>query len=55
MDIAAAASLASSLSSSNVSAGVNIGVLKALENLDATVGAQLAASIGLGTAVDAYA
>jgi len=47
--------VASALSSSSVSSGVTVGVLKTLENLDSAVAAQLAASIGLGTAIDAYA
>jgi hypothetical protein len=47
--------LASSLSSSSVSGNVDVGVLKLLQNLDRTVASQLAASIGLGTAIDAYA
>ena len=52
MDIAAA-STATSLSS--VAQNVNLSVLKAVENLDSNVGALLAASIGLGTGIDAYA
>jgi hypothetical protein len=49
------ASVASGLSAANVAGQVDIGVLKTLLNLDQAVAAQLAASIGLGTAVDAYA
>ena len=47
--------VASDLSSSSVSLNVNVGVLKALQNLDQVVASQLAASIGLGTAIDTYA
>ena len=49
------AGVASALSSSAVSQSVDIGVLNLIQNLDQAVAAQLAASIGLGTAVDAYA
>jgi hypothetical protein len=49
------AGVASDLSAAGVATGVDLGVLKVLMNLDQTVAAQLAASIGLGTAVDAYA
>ena len=43
------------ISSGSVALSINLGVLKAVENLDQVVAAQLAASIGLGTTVDAYA
>jgi len=49
------AGVSSSLASSAVAGQVDTSVLKLLMNLDQTVAAQLAASIGLGTAVDAYA
>jgi hypothetical protein len=52
MDIAG---LATSLSSAAVGQGVTLGVLNSVLKLESTVGAQLAASIGLGTVVDAYA
>ncbi len=52
MDIAAASSVASS---AGVAAQINLGLLSATQHLDSAVGAELAASIGLGTAVDAYA
>jgi hypothetical protein len=52
MDIA---SVASSLSSSSVSDGVSLGVLNSVLNLEQKTGAQLAASLGLGTVIDAYA
>lgn len=52
MDVGA---LSTSLSLSTTGAQVDVGVLKALQNLDSAVGAQLAASIGLGQNVDAYA
>jgi len=52
MDIAA---IASGLSSSSVGQNVDLGVLKALQNLDQAVAGQLAASIGLGTGIDTYA
>ena len=34
---------------------VDVGVLKALQNLDRNVTAELFSSLGLGTVVDAYA
>lgn len=52
MDVAG---LSSSLASASVAGQVDTSVLKMLMNLDQTVAAQLAASIGLGTTVDAYA
>lgn len=48
-------SVASSLAASTVSQGVNVGVLKAVQNLDAATTAELFASIGLGTGVNALA
>ena len=48
MDIAG---VATALSSSSTSDGVSLGVLNSVLKLDQTVGAQLAASIGLGTVV----
>ena len=50
-----AAGVSSALSSAGVATGVDLAMLKAVQNLDQAVAAQLAASIGLGTAVDAYA
>ena len=47
--------VASDLSTSNVALSVNLGVLDAVQNLDLAVGAQLAASIGLGATIDASA
>jgi hypothetical protein len=52
MDVAA---LSTDLSLSAAAGQVDLGVLKAVQNLDQNVGAQLAASIGLGRNVDAYA
>ncbi|HZY98879.1 MAG TPA: hypothetical protein VFE36_04860 [Candidatus Baltobacteraceae bacterium] len=52
MDIAG---VSSSLALAGVAGQVDTGVLKLLMNLDQTVAAQLSASIGLGTVVDAYA
>jgi hypothetical protein len=49
------AGVASSLASAAVAGQIDTGVLKMLMNLDQSVAAELAASIGLGTAVDAYA
>lgn len=49
------AGLSSSLAGASVAGQVDASVLNMLMNLDQTVAAQLAASIGLGTAVDAYA
>jgi hypothetical protein len=49
------AGLSSSLAGDSVAGQVDTSVLKLLMNLDQTVAAQLAASIGLGTVVDAYA
>ena len=52
MDIA---SVATDLSSSGVATHVNLSVLASIQNLDQIIAAKLAASIGLGTAIDAYA
>ncbi len=52
MDVAG---LSTALSLSNTGAQVDVGVLKAVQNLDSAIGAQLAASIGLGQHIDAYA
>jgi hypothetical protein len=52
MDIAG---VATALSSSSVSGGVGLSVLNSVLNLEQTTGAQLAASLGLGTVIDAYA
>jgi hypothetical protein len=52
MDIA---SVATGLSSSSVSNGVGLGVLNSVLHLEQTTGAQLAASLGLGRVIDAYA
>jgi hypothetical protein len=52
MDIAG---VATALSSSRVSDGVGLGVLNSVLHLEQTTGAQLAASLGLGTVIDAYA
>lgn len=52
MDIA---SVATGLARSSLSLNLNAGVLDALQNLDKNVAARLAASIGLGRSVDAYA
>lgn len=52
MDIA---SLSTGLSGGAVSLDVNVAVLKAVQNADAAVGQLLAASIGLGNNVDAFA
>lgn len=52
MDVA---TLSTDLALSATAGQVDTGVLKAVQNLDRTVGAQLAASIGIGQNVDAYA
>ena len=52
MDVAG---ISSTLATAGVAGQVDTSVLELLMNLDQTVAAQLAASIGLGTAVDAYA
>lgn len=48
-------SIASGLAASSVSQGVNVGVLKAVNNLDQIQAAELFASIGLGTGVNTFA
>lgn len=48
-------SIASGLAASSVTSGVNIGVLKAVQNLDQVQAGLLFSSIGLGGAVDTYA
>lgn len=48
-------SVATALSTAGVGQGVSLSVLNSVLNLDQTVAAQLAASIGLGTRFDAYA
>ena len=48
-------SIATGLAASSVSQGVDLGVLKATNQLDAIQASVLAASIGLGTRIDAYA
>ncbi len=56
MDISSIASgLAASGVASGVTGAVDVGVLKAVNNLDAATAAVLAASLGLGSNVDAYA
>ena len=47
--------IATSLAASSVSQSVDVGVLKAVQNLDAVTSAMMFASIGLGTGVDAFA
>lgn len=48
-------SIASDLAASSVTQGIDIGVLKAVQNLAAASSAELFASIGLGTGVNALA
>lgn len=52
MDVA---SLRTALASSAVGQQVDAGVLRTLQNLDKNVAAELFASLGLGTGVDASA
>jgi hypothetical protein len=47
--------IATDLAASSVSAGINVAVLRAVQDLAANQAAVLAASIGLGSGVDAYA
>ncbi|HTX60485.1 MAG TPA: hypothetical protein VMH02_12525 [Verrucomicrobiae bacterium] len=47
--------LATDLALGNVAQGVTLGTLSSVLSLEQAVGAQLAASIGLGAAIDAYA
>ncbi|MDP9024585.1 MAG: hypothetical protein M3N13_04305 [Candidatus Eremiobacteraeota bacterium] len=48
-------SIATGLVGQSVSNSLNVDVLKAVQNLDKSQALQLAASLGLGTHVDAYA
>ena len=48
-------SIASGLAAQSVTSGVNIGVLKAVQNLDQVQAGLLFSSIGIGAGVDAYA
>ena len=48
-------SIASGLAAASVSQSVDVGVLKAVQNLDAATSSLLFASIGLGTGIDAFA
>lgn len=48
-------SIASGLAAAGVTQGIDVGVLKAVQNLDQAQASLLAASIGLGSSVDAYA
>lgn len=50
-----AVSLSSSLAAASTGQGVQIGVLKAVQNLDLNTTAELFASIGLGANVSALA
>jgi hypothetical protein len=52
LDLAAAAS---GVNTSGIALNVNLSVLAQIQNLEQVVAAQLAASIGLGANVDAYA
>ncbi len=52
MDVGA---LSTGLAMSSVGNQVDVGVLKAIQNLDKTMSGELFASIGLGKGVDAYA
>lgn len=47
--------ISTALAASSVSQSVDIGVLNAVQNLDASTSALMFASIGLGAGVDAYA
>lgn len=47
--------IATGLAAASVTQGVDIGVLKAVQNLDAATSAMMFASIGLGTGIDALA
>jgi hypothetical protein len=47
--------IATDLSIGNVAQGVTIGALRSVLNLEQVVGAQLAAALGIGTNIDAYA
>lgn len=48
-------SVATGLVASNVSGSIDVGVLKAVQNLDQNQAAMLAASIGLGGNFDRFA
>lgn len=48
-------SISTGLVSANVSGSIDVGVLKAVQNLDQNQAAMLAASIGLGANVDSFA
>lgn len=48
-------SVASGLALSSTVAGIDVGVLKAVQNLDANVSAELFSSIGVGTFVNTSA
>lgn len=48
-------SIATGLAAASVSQSVDVGVLKAVQNLDAATSSMLFASIGLGAGVDAFA
>lgn len=48
-------SIATGLAGQSVGNSIDVGVLKAVQNLEMTQASMLAASIGLGTHVDAYA
>ncbi|HEV7179175.1 MAG TPA: hypothetical protein VGN11_04855 [Candidatus Baltobacteraceae bacterium] len=48
-------SIATGLVNSSVGNSINVDLLKSVQNLDQNVAALLAASIGLGGSVDAYA
>jgi hypothetical protein len=47
--------IASGLAASSVTQGVDVGVLRAVQNLDQAQAALLFSSIGLGSGVDAFA
>lgn len=48
-------SIATGLAAGSVAQSLDVGVLKALQNLDANVTAEMMASIGVGNFVDAKA
>ncbi len=47
--------IATSLAMTSVAQSVDVGVLKAVQNLDAASSAMMFASIGVGTGIDAFA
>jgi hypothetical protein len=49
------AGVSAGVNTSGIALNVNLSVLDAIQALDQTVAAQLAASIGLGANVDSYA